>query len=201
MTKSGYDVNQRPDESLERYYRRLAKTADQRMVRLERAAEQKYYKPATQWAYARAQKDLQKWAQPGKDQKVLRWNTKLPKGEDLIAKINDIKTFLESPTSTKKGITEVYKKRADTVNKKYGTKFTWQQLAKYYDSGQASLWDSKFGSKTALRTIAELQKNKKRLIKDITDADAKDIRVDNKVLEKTVQRALKDQGLNVKDLL
>ena len=200
-----YNLEQKPDETLVQYYRRLAKTADQRMVRLEKASEEKYFKVATEWAYAKATRDILKWIPPGDNKSTkLRFNTKPPEGEDLIAKINDIKSFLSSPTSSKQGIINVYKKRADTVNKKYGTNFTWKQLAKYYDSGQAELWDAKFGSKTALMTIASLQKNKKKLVKAIKEADRKDIRINSKdssMIKKTVEMALKDNKLNIEDLL
>lgn len=200
-----YNLDQKPDETLVQYYRRLAKTADQRMVRLEKASQEPYFKVATEWAYAKATRDILKWIPPGDNKSTkLRFNTKPPEGEDLIAKINDIKSFLSSPTSSKQGIINVYKKRADTVNKKYGTNFTWKQLAKYYDSGQAELWDAKFGSKTALLTIASLQKNKKKLVKAIKEADRKDIRIDSKdssMIKKTVDMALKDNKLNIEDLL
>lgn len=200
-----YNLDQKPDETMVQYYRRLAKTADQRMVRLEKASEQPYFKVATEWAYAKATRDILKWIPPGDNKSTkLRFNTKPPEGEDLIAKINDIKSFLSSPTSSKQGIINVYKKRADTVNKKYGTNFTWKQLAKYYDSGQAELWDAKFGSKTALMTIASLQKNKKKLVKAIKEADRKDIRINSKdssMIKKTVEMALKDNKLNIEDLL
>ena len=199
---AGYNINQKPGETLENYYRRLAKTADQRLVRLESYEHDKYFKPATQWAYAKAQKDIQKWQNKGPEDKRLRFNTAPPKGEEqLLAKINDIKSFLESPTSTKQGIINVYKKRADTLNRKYGTQFTWQSLAKYYESGQAEAWDAKFGSKTALKTIAQLQKQDKKVKEAIKKAEAKDIRVDNSVLQKTVDMALADNNLNIKDLL
>jgi len=200
-----YNLDQKPDETMVQYYRRLAKTADQRMVRLEKASQEPYFKVATQWAYAKATRDILKWIPPGDNKSTkLRFNTKPPEGEDLIAKINDIKSFLSSPTSSKQGIINVYKKRADTVNKKYGTNFTWKQLAKYYDSGQAELWDAKFGSKTALMTIASLQKNKKKLVKAIKEADRKDIRInakDSSMINKTVEMALKDNKLNIEDLL
>lgn len=199
---ASYDVGQKPGETLEKYYRRLAKTADQRLVRLEKYEQQTYFKTATKWAYAKAVRDIKKWMP--KDAKVTeyRFNIKPPdKTEDLLAKINDIKTFLESPTSTKKGITEVYKKRADTVNKKYGTNFTWQQLAKYYDSGMAEVWDAKFGSDTALRTIGQLQKHTEQITAAIKKADLKDIRVDNKMLTVTVKQALKDNNLRIEDLV
>lgn len=200
-----YNLEQKPDETLVQYYRRLAKTADQRMVRLKKASEQPYFKVATEWAYAKATRDILKWIPPGDNKSTkLRFNTKPPEGEDLIAKINDIKSFLSSPTSSKQGIINVYKKRADTVNKKYGTNFTWKQLAKYYDSGQAELWDAKFGSKTALLTIAAMQKNKKKIKEAIQKADKKDIRIsskDNSMIQKTVNMALKENNLKIEDLL
>ena len=203
--KEGYSLDQKPDETLVQYYRRLAKTADQRMVRLEKASEKKFFHVATEWAYAKATRDILKWIPPGDNKSTkLRFNTKPPEGEDLIAKINDIKSFLSSPTSTKQGIINVYKKRADTVNKRYKTKFTWQQLAKYYDSGQAELWDAKFGSKTALRTIGVMQRNKKKIKEAIAKADKKDVRINAKdkgMLEKTVNQALKENNLNIGDLL
>lgn len=199
---AGYNIDQKPGETLQQYYKRLAKTADQRLVRLESYEHDKYFKPATQWAYAKAQKDIQKWQNKGPEDKRLRFNTAPPKGEEqLLAKINDIKSFLQSPTSTKQGIINVYKKRADTLNRKYGTQFTWQSLAKYYESGQAEAWDAKFGSKTALKTIAQLQKQDKKIKEAIKKAEAKDIRVDNSVLQKTVDMALADNNLNIKDLL
>lgn len=200
---AGYDIEQKPGESLEKYYHRLAKAADQRLVRLERYEHDKYFKPATQWAYSRAQHDLQKWTGKGPGAKKLRFNTAAPKGEEkLISKINDIKQFLSSPTSTKKGIMDVYKQRADTINKKYGTKFTWQSLAKFYDSGQAELWDSKFGSKTALRTIGVIQKKSEEMLKRIREAEEKDQKSDNKdMIEAMVKKALADNELNIEDLL
>lgn len=189
-----YNTEQKAGESLQSWYKRLAKTADQRLVRLESYEHDAMYKPATQWAYKKALKDIHKWS--GSD--ANRFNVKPPEDpEKLLAKINDIRSFIESPTSTKKGITDVYKKRADTINKKYGTSFTWQQLAKYYQSGQAKIWDSKFGSKTALKTIGQLQKHKKQVIKDIEDADKRDIRVNDDVLQKTVDRALADNDLDI----
>ena len=199
---AGYDIEQKPGESLEKYYHRLAKTADQRLVRLESYEHDKYFKPATQWAYSRAQHDLQKWTGKGPGAKKLRFNTAAPKGdEQLISKINDIKQFLSSPTSTKKGIVDVYKKRADTINEKYGTSFDWKSLAKYYDSGLAELWDSKFGSKTALRTIGQIQKKGKKVVEEINKAVTKDQKAEDKSMaDAMVRKALKDNELNIEDL-
>lgn len=196
-----YQIDQKPGEDLIHYYRRLAKTADQRLVRLEDYSDQPGYNTATKWAYSRAVKDIAKWNKGQSGVKKLRFNTAPPKDtEDLLAKINDIKTFIASPTSTKQGITDVYKARAKTVNERYGTKFTWQQLAKYYESGQASVWDAKFGSKTALKTIGQIQRNKKAIQKGIEEADKKDLKADSPLLQKTMEMALKDDDLNIEQL-
>ena len=200
---AAYDVNQKPGETLEKYYKRLAKTADQRLVRLEKLAKQPNYEPAELWAYRRARLDITKW-NGGKSPELYRFNANMPKDpEKLLAKINDIKTFLTRPTSTKKGITEVYKKRAETINRKFGTNFSWQQMAKYFQSGAAEYWDSKYGSKTALRVMAVLQRNKDKIAKAVGKVDIKDIDTtgaSNVVIGK-VKELLKENNLKLKDLV
>lgn len=184
-------------EALEKEYRRLAKKADQRLVRLESYEHDKGFKTATKWAYAKAQKDIQKWGG------TKRFNTKPPESKaQLEAKIADIKQFLESPTSTKAGISEVYKKRADTINKKYGTNFKWTDLAEYYMSGMADKMDAKFGSKTALKTIAQAQKSKKNVINAIKEGSTKNLKLsDSENVNKKVQDFLEENGTEFSKLL
>lgn len=149
-----YNVSQRAGETLEHLYRRLAKTADQRLVRLERLAEKPGFKPAKQWAYARAQRDIEKWSGAGSS----RFNTKPPTNQmQLRAKINDIREFLLSPTSTKQGIVDTYKKRADTINERYGTDFTWDELADFFNDKKNEKMSQFGASKTVLRAIGRIQ--------------------------------------------
>ena len=46
--------------------------------------------------------------------------------------------------------------KAETINKKYGTSFTWEQLADYFETGLADKASDQFGSKTVLKAIAKL---------------------------------------------
>lgn len=203
-------------------YRALAKKADQRLVRLEAYKHDAGFKTATEWAYKRAQKDINQWnyaraveivkkdypnisaaerakkindimAKSGK-----RFNTAPPGNvTQLQAKINDIKTFLEKPTSTKRGIINVYKKKADSLNKNYGTDFTWEDLAKYYLTGTNDKLDSKFGSKTALKTIGVIQKLDKSTIESIQKSKDKIIVVeDDEVLNSKVLELLRDNNID-----
>lgn len=132
-------------------YKKLARKADNRLRAIERYSEQEYYKGIERYAYARAMRDIEIWSGSGKK----RFETKPPDSlQGIRAKINDIKNFLESPTSTKAGVTEIYKKRADTINERFGTKLTWQQIADYYTSTAHEKAAEMYGSKTELLVFA-----------------------------------------------
>lgn len=198
MPANTYNVEQKPGESLERYYRRLAKSADQRLVRLEKYSNDKYFKTATDWAYSSAMRDIHTW----NGQAASRFNTAPPSDpEKLVAKINDIKKFLSSPTSTKSGIKNTYIKKANTINERYGTDFTWDQLASYYDKKINEKWDAKFGSKTALIAIGRINEKAKKLGKDIEDVTAADFKGDKSLIGIKLVENLGKNGLTLKDLV
>lgn len=151
------NINKQLNESLEQYYRRLAKQADQRLVRLEKLAAQgdPGYQGVLSWAYARAEYDIShKW---GGSSTKPRFNTKPPEDVNALkAKINDIQSFLEDQTSTKAGIKASYKKKADTFNENHGTNLKWDDWAEYLDRFGVSLYD-KYGSTVMNRVIKTVQ--------------------------------------------
>ena len=180
---------------LVKVYRTLAKSADQRLVRLEAYQHDKDFKTATKWAYSRAMHDIEKWS--GSEAK--RFNTAPPKGTtNLLAKISDIKHFLESPTSTKKGIIEVYKKRADTLNKNMRKNdpnwkdLSWKDLAQYYESALHEKLDAQYGSKTALKQFNAMKKHEKEIAQDIKAKKDIHIKVDDEMLQTTLDNVLKN---------
>ena len=81
----------------------------------------------------------------------------------LEHKIEDIKTFLSSMTSTKTGIKN-YMQRAKKINERYGTNFTWDTLNKYYESELEMKIDEKYGSKVKMKAVAYIQKNKDKIL-------------------------------------
>lgn len=194
-----------PDDydELVKIYKTLAKSADQRLVRLESYQHDKNFKPATKWAYARAMHDINQWS----GAEATRFNTAPPASKtDLISKIQDIKHFLESPTSTKKGIIDVYKKRADTINKNNkntpGWKdLTWKDLAQYFDSAANDKLDAKYGSKTAIKIFAAIKKRQKEIVKDITEKKDIHIKVEDELLEDMVNDALSEFPDEIKEML
>ena len=191
-----YNIERRAGESDLQYYRRLAKTADQRLVRLEKLATQEGFQNVTKWAYARAMKDIQHWTQGG-----IRFNTAPPKtSQGLYAKIADIQNFLQMKTTGKRDILDTYKKRADAINKKYGTNFTWQNIGSYYESTLHETLSKHFGSLTEVRMIGELQKNLDNILDAIKNNEEVNIKVEDKQLKKTIEKALKTIDINWEDL-
>ena len=133
-----FSAEQKAGETNLQWYKRLAKVADQRLVRIEKLSKDDHFKNVEKWAYAGAMNDIKRWS--GGD--ATRFNTKPPASDrEILAKIKNITAFIEKPTSSKRGIVDVYKKRADSINKKQGTKFTWQQIATYFESGLADKSD------------------------------------------------------------
>lgn len=156
-------------------YIRLAKRADQRLVRLEQYSELPFYKGITAYSYADAVKAIAKVNPGGK-----RFNAKIPKTEaGLRNQIKAMEKFLAAPTSTKRGINSVYAKRAKTLNQTLGTNFTWQQLAVFFDSGLAVKMDAKLGSKTMLQTIHKMALKKGEILRAIKESNEKDLRIDD----------------------
>lgn len=152
-----YNYEQRPGETLNELYTRLAKVSDQRLLRLEELSKQEGFKTAKEWAYRRAVKDISKYREVGPGEKP-RFNTKPPENDAAMkAKIRDMQTFLSSPTSTKAGIVSVYKKRADTINEKYGTSWTWEDVAKYFLKAQNEKYDKIASSNVILVAIGKIQ--------------------------------------------
>lgn len=156
-----FDID--PTKDLASEYKRLAKVADQRLVRIEGYRHEKGYEAVDKYAYNVAMRNIRQYSGEG----AKRFHTKMPDNpQTLEKKINDILLFLNSPTSTKKGIQKVYQQKADTFNKMYDADLTWQELSSLYSS---KLW-AKIDSmpyRTVLHAIGQLSKKSKDKKKDI----------------------------------
>lgn len=157
-TPARYDIEQRAGETNLQYYKRLAKVADQRLLRLERLEKEdpEHFKHATDFAYSRAMTDISMFS------KGQRFNVALPEDPRQVKEaIMSVRYFLGAPTSTKGGIIEVYQKRAEILNERYGTNFKWSDLASYFGKGQHDKDAAVYGSKTSLYAIGLINQEKK----------------------------------------
>lgn len=196
-------INNNPDYAIAyAEYRQLAKRADQKLVRLEALSHEKHFEGVLEFAYKGAIRDIKSW---GGNK---RFNTAPPtKLTELQAKISDIKKFESKTTITKTKIVKMYKKRADTFNKKYGkefgVKFTWEDIANYYEDTNGQREAIKLASKTEVRVLAVMKKladkkqaegalNTRERVEKITGKD--------KILAHEVNRLL-EQGLDYSKLM
>ena len=182
-------------------YNKLAKKADRRMRELERFSRQPEMQSILNYAYRTAAYDIEKWTPPGAQDRAPRWQRNVPLDTNsLKAKIKDIEKFLKKPTSTMTGVVKIYKKRAETINKRYGTSFTWQSLANYFESGIAEK-SSKYGSKTVLVAIGKIQKSKQEVLQALDAKVPANVQVDNISVNNAINGLLKNYGYELKDLL
>ena len=180
--------------ALVKEYRKLAKRADQRLVRLEGYAKQPKYEHILEFAYARAMRDIRSWS----GENASRFNTKPPKKiQSLEAKISDIKTFLAAASSSIKpttdnvrrnkegqiiagGIELTFQKRADTLNRKYGTNVTWETVGRLFESAlYKKLEKTALTSETRVRIIGNLQRNEKAIVEQYEQHHAYKIVIEN----------------------
>ena len=173
---------------LQKEARKLAKRANQRMVRLERYAQREEYSSVTEYAYKEAQRDIRGLYGKTGDRLRFTENQKLIEISDgtknvtgsrlyylnymsLKAKVNAMEKFLGAKSSTladiklpsgerKEGIKTVYDKRTATINKKYGTNFTSAQLKAFFASKQQEKLEQAVGS-DAMFIVAATIKGKK----------------------------------------
>ena len=152
-------------EEIEKEYNRLAKKADARLRALESYQWNKNFKTSTKWAYAKAMRDIKSWG--GK--KRFQTSAKGLSDTELQMKIKDIETFLDAPTSTKRGIINVYKKRVETLNKNLKTNYSWQEFTDFIQSDTYKKLDDLFGSATILSVVSKTKKLNKKIIDEIEE--------------------------------
>lgn len=179
-------------EEIEKEYNRLAKKADARLRALESYQHQKNFKTATKWAYAKAMRDIKSWG----GNKRFQTSAKNLSDTELQMKMKDIETFLESPTSTKSGIREVYIKRVSTLNEKLGTNYTWHEFADFIKSDTYEKIDSLFGSNTIFSVVSKTKKLTKKMMEEIEKDKKKKEKFEKKYspIERETIEKLKEYG-------
>lgn len=197
-------------QELVKEYRRLAKRADQRLVRLEKLSEKEGFENVLKYAYAKAEQDILVY---GKPRNKPRFNTAPPQNTNsLQGKINDIKRFLDYPSSTQKGIESIYQARADTVNKNMGLRtfdqstgrwvnspdaFTWEDLANFFTSKSWDKLGQAFGSKTVMMIIGKIKMNYNEISEAIRAN--KSIKIGDEMVSVKVNEMLKNNEIELSD--
>lgn len=145
---------------LKKEYVKLAKRADQRLVRLERR-----FKTAPElegMAYKRAVFDIFKLTGIGG---MPRFNRAIPRDlKHLRRALKNVERFLGAVTSTWQGFKRKdVQKRVDTLNQKYNTNYSAEDLQRLGSSGLIDRFKNKGGSETGMKALGFVQRKKEDL--------------------------------------
>lgn len=157
---------------LQKEYGELARSANNRMTRLEKLAKNPEYKAVLGYAYKDAAYDLKHIF--GGSSRFPQDITKMSANDTNIRQmkqyIRSLKNFLDAPSSTKKGIDKVYRHRASTINRKYKTNFTVNDMRVFFDTSVWKKLTAKFSSESALKVVDTVQKNYKEILSEADEA-------------------------------
>lgn len=193
MTKRKMDAY----ESELKQFRTLAKRADQRLREIERYVNRSGFENMTNWAYKKAMRDIQYWSGEGKT----TFNRDAPTSlKQLRAKTRDIQEFLNAPTSTMTGTKKMYQNRADILNKRYGTSFSWEDLGDVFDRKEENEFYQKFGGKTYLKAVDYLKNNEEKIMKGLMARENITIRTGNRKVNTAVNQLLDEYGIQFGEL-
>ena len=193
MTKRKMDAY----ESELKEFRILAKRADERLRAINKYANCSGFENMTNWAYKKAMRDIRYWSGEG----AHTFNRDAPTSlKQLRAKTRDIEEFLNMPTSTMTGTKEMYQSRADNLNQKYGTSFSWEDLGDVFDRKEENVIYQKFGGKTYLKAVDYLKNNEDRIMKGLMSREKMTIRTGNRKVNTAVNKILDEYGIQFGEL-
>lgn len=163
-------------------YKKLARTANRRMYKLERLAENPENKAVLGYAYKNVMHDLKSLGELTKGGRFSMDITKMSADKTdirhLTALVNTARSFLDAPSSTIGGIEKIYGKRAGTLNKKYGTDLSASDMKTFFESAYWDKLKDKLGSQTAMIVIGQVQKKSDEIIESIDKSRAQHNKID-----------------------
>lgn len=168
-------------------YEKMRRLANDRLANIENAKETKDgMENVLKYAYKRAVHDLNG---------ATRFPT-MKSIEDLnyngvVGRLNAMRRFLRSETSTIRGVQATYKKSAKAFNKKYGTDFSPSDLAKFFNK-DTGLYEkiknsTDYGSETIMLAIAEIMANREEKLKEIEELSERHQQVPDGLVKQAVK--------------
>lgn len=141
--------------SPEQFYK-MARRLNARLLSLEKLAENSTYKNVLNYAYKHAIRDIQAFNPTGK-----RFPTKMPENyQDYQKVVGAMRRFDKRPTSYMSKVKNIYGRRAKSFSKNVdGVDFTASDLMKLFETGLFHELSEEFGSKTAQKMIAVVERD------------------------------------------
>lgn len=175
---------------LEKEVKPMLKEANMKLLNIEMLAKQEGFEGIKDFAYYNAMRDIRKV----RGEEYKRFN--IPKNTHQLEKVKrSLETFLGATTSTKKGIISVYEQNAATLNEKFGSNYSWQQMGQFLKAAKFEKLKSDYDSTRAIIMLKALYDNqnlsKEEFEKTISDHQIKGLdEVDSDTLTDFVKTEL-----------
>lgn len=142
-------------KQLEAEVKPMLKEANMKLLNIEMLSKQEGFEEIKEFAYRNAMRDIKKL----RGEEFKRF--KMPANTHQLEKVKrSLESFLGATTSTKSGIISVYEKNAASLNSKFGSNFTWQQMGSFLQSAGFEKMKSDFDSETAIIMLKALYEHK-----------------------------------------
>ena len=146
-------------------YRKAVQRVNKQLYRLE-----KHYAETGENIYATAYGSMMRDIKSFFGDEKKRFSKKMPASVRKYQKfMNAINRFYAKPSATISGMANVYSKRAKTWSKLMGANITADQMRNVFESGLYKELSDAFGSKTALKKLGFIQRQRDRILKQLEE--------------------------------
>ena len=133
----------------------MLREANMKLLNIEQLAKQEGFEGIKDFAYYNAMREIRKI----RGEEFKRFN--LPKNTHQLEKTKRaLESFLGATTSTKKGIVSVFEKNAASLNEKFGSDYSWQQMGQFLKSAGFEQLKAEYDSETAIIMLKALYNNR-----------------------------------------
>lgn len=139
---------------LENEVKPMLQEANMKLLNLETLSKKEGFEGVKDFAYYNAMRDIR--ALRGEEYK--RFN--MPKNTHQLEKTKrSLEKFLGSTSSTKAGIVDIYERNAASLNEKFGSNYTWQQMGQFLKAAGFEDLKKEYDSETAIIMLKSLFEN------------------------------------------
>lgn len=175
-------------------FQKLAKRADERLRNIrDNYSKRKGFENMINWAYKKAMRDIKHWS--GNDATTFNQGASKLSLNQLRAKKHDVEEFLNAPTSKISSTVELYQRRADTINERYGTNFSWEELGTVFEDKENNDFYQK-GGISYVEAVGYMKDNEEALLQSLEDNSRVVIRTGSRKANQIARDLIKEYGLD-----
>ena len=175
-------------------FQKLAKRADERLRQIkDNYSKRKGFENMINWAYKKAMRDIKHWS--GNDATTFNQGASKLSLNQLRAKKHDVEEFLNAPTSKISSTIDLYQRRADTINERYGTNFSWEELGTVFEDKENNTFYQK-GGISYVEAVGYMKDNEEALLQSLEDNSRVVIKTGSRKANQIARDLIKEYGLD-----